>query len=224
LVCHPGAKQTGIGAYFHGATFLVNGKLLETEIAVRHTAKLGVRPVAKPADPFFCDPESDYLSVLSETMMLHFIRKHKIVLLYGMSMAILLILLKWLELRFIIYDYSFEIYAGAIAIVFTALGIWLAIKLTKPKVKTVVVEKPVYMQPGSAFVLNEKECTALGISKRELEVLERMAGGLSNQQIADQLYVSLSTVKTHSARIFEKLEVERRTQAVEKAKRLGLIP
>lgn len=139
-------------------------------------------------------------------------------------MAILLILLKWLELRFIIYDYSFEIYAGAIAIVFTALGIWLAIKLTKPKVETVVVEKPVYMQPGSAFVLNEKECTALGISKRELEVLERMAGGLSNQQIADQLFVSLSTVKTHSARIFEKLEVERRTQAVEKAKRLGLIP
>lgn len=157
-------------------------------------------------------------------MIIAFIRKHKLVLLYGVSMAVLLVLLKWLELRFIIYDYAFEIYAGAIAVLFTALGIWLALKLTKPKVATMIVEKPVYLQQTKDFVFNEQECAELGISKRELEVLELMAGGFSNQQIADQLYVSLSTVKTHSARIFEKLEVQRRTQAVEKAKRLSLIP
>lgn len=151
----------------------------------------------------------------------NFFSRHKIILLYGGSLAVLLALLKWLELRFVIYDHAFETYAGAIALVFTALGIWLALKLTKPKVHTVIVEKQVPAEPD--FVFNEKECNALGISRRELEVLALMAEGLSNQQIADRIFVSLNTVKTHSSNLFEKLDVERRTMAVEKAKRIGIL-
>lgn len=149
---------------------------------------------------------------------------NKGVLIYGISLALLLLLLKWLELRFVIFDHAFEIYAGAIAIIFTGLGIWLAYKLTKPKVETIVVEKEVYINNTDEFVLNEKEMANLGISRRELEVLQLMAEGLSNDEIAGRLFVSLNTIKTHTSKLFEKLDVKRRTQAIEKAKRLSLIP
>jgi len=148
---------------------------------------------------------------------------NKGVLIYGISLALLLLLLKWLELRFVIFDHAFEIYAGAIAIIFTGLGIWLALKLTKPKVKTIVVEKEIYINNTEEFVLNEAEITKLGLSKRELEVLQLMAEGLSNDEIAGRLFVSLNTIKTHTSKLFEKLDVKRRTQAIEKAKRLSLI-
>lgn len=150
--------------------------------------------------------------------------KYKTILVYGVSLALLLFLLKWLELRFIIFDHSFEVYIGAIAIIFTALGIWLALKLTKPKIKTVIVEKEVFVNSGDGFALNEDEVARLGISKREMEVLQLMAEGLSNGEIAEKLFVSLHTIKTHSSRLFEKMDVKRRTQAIEKAKRLSLIP
>lgn len=153
-----------------------------------------------------------------------FFRKHKTILFYGLSLAVLLLLLKWLELKFIIYDHSFELYAGAIAVLFTLLGIWLARKLTRPVTETRVIEKTVYLKTGEEFVLNEQEQTRLGLSQRELEVLQLMAKGLSNQEIAQTLFVSLNTVKTHAARIFEKMDVQRRTQAVELGKRSGLIP
>jgi NarL family two-component system response regulator LiaR len=143
-------------------------------------------------------------------------------IIYGISLALLLLLLKWLEWHFLIANHAFEIYAGVIAIVFTALGIWLAIKLISPKTKTVIVEKQVYA--NSAFVLNQDELTRLRLSTRELEVLQLMADGLSNQQIAERLFVSLNTIKTHTSNLFLKMEVERRTQAIEMAKRLGLIP
>jgi NarL family two-component system response regulator LiaR len=120
-------------------------------------------------------------------MIGRFFLKHRIIFLYGTSMAILLILLKWLELRFVIYDHALEMYAGAIALVFTALGIWLALKLSKPKIHTVIIEKR-----AEDFILNEKELAFTGMSKRELEVLELMAGGLSNQEIAARLFVSLN--------------------------------
>jgi len=155
---------------------------------------------------------------------MRFWQKNRLVILYGTAMAVLLLLLKWFELKFVIYDHAFEIYAGAIAVLFTSLGIWLAIKLTKPKIQTVIVEKHVYPDPNAAFSLNEKELASLGMSRRELEVLELMAEGLSNQQIADRIFVSLNTVKTHSSKIFEKLDVQRRTQAIEKAKRISIIP
>jgi two-component system, NarL family, response regulator LiaR len=150
--------------------------------------------------------------------------KYKLALLYGGALALLLFLLKWLELRFIIIDHAFEVYIGAIAVIFTALGIWLAIKLIKPKVKTIVVEKEIYINKGADFTVNETELNKLGLSKRELEVLQLMARGLSNQEIAARLFVSLNTIKTHSSRLFEKMDVKRRTQAIEKAKRLSLIP
>lgn len=143
-------------------------------------------------------------------------------------MAALLILLRWLQLRFIIFHHAFELYAGAIALIFTALGIWLAMRLTKPKVQTIIVEKQVIVEkttvPASPFQGNEKALDQAGISKRELEVLQLIAAGCSNQEIADRLFVSLNTVKTHSSNLFLKLDVKRRTQAIEKAKRLNIIP
>ena len=156
-------------------------------------------------------------------MTSNFFVRHKETIIYGISLAVLLFLLKWLELRFIILNHAFEIYIGTVALIFTGLGIWLALKLAKPKIQTVVVEKEIYINHNGDFVLNENEVLKLGLSKRELEVLRFMAGGLSNQEIAEQLFVSLNTIKTHSSRLFEKMEVKSRTQAVEKAKRLNII-
>ena len=153
-----------------------------------------------------------------------FLKFHKATIFYSIWLALLLFLLKWLELRFIIFDYSLEIYIGFIAFIFTALGIWLALKLSKPKIETVVVEKEVYISKNDIFVLNKSLVTQLELSSRELEILGLMAEGNSNQEIANRLFVSVSTVKTHNQNLFEKLDVKRRTQAVEKAKRLNLIP
>jgi DNA-binding CsgD family transcriptional regulator len=156
-------------------------------------------------------------------MILNFFARNRSVLIYGASLAALLFVMKWLEWRFIIADNALEIYAGALAVVFTSLGIWLAVKLMKPKTNTVFIEKEVIIKTND-FILDEQELTRLGLSRRELEVLQLMADGLSNHQIAESLFVSLNTVKTHSAKVFEKLEVQRRTQAVDKAKKLRLIP
>ena len=150
--------------------------------------------------------------------------RNKATIVYSISLASLLFLLKWLELRFIIFDHSFEIYIGFIAVIFTALGIWLALKLSKPKIETVVVEKEVYVSRNENFVLDTSLISQLELSKRELEILSLLAQGHSNQEIATKLFVSLSTVKTHIQNLFEKLDVKRRIQAVEKAKRLSLIP
>ena len=147
--------------------------------------------------------------------------KYKTVLLYGSSLALLLFLLRWLELRFIIFSDSLELFTAGIAILFTGLGIWLTLKLSKPKKETIIIEKEVLVTPGS--VINETEAALFNLSKRELEVLQLMAKGLSNAEIAEQLFVSLNTIKTHSSKIFENLEVKRRTQAVEKAKQLNII-
>lgn len=135
-----------------------------------------------------------------------------------------MLVLRWFEFRFLILEYQFEIYVGLIAMFFLLFGIWLANKITKPKVKTIIVEKEIRIISAADFVLNETELELRRISKRELEVLTLMAEGLSNNEIAEKLFVSLNTVKTHSARLFEKLEVKRRTQAIETAKKLQLLP
>ncbi|GAA3987705.1 response regulator transcription factor [Mucilaginibacter dorajii] len=136
----------------------------------------------------------------------------------------MLFLMRWLEYRFIIIDNSLELYIAAIAIIFTSLGIWLALKLNSPKVKTVHVEKEIYVYRNNGpFLLNEAALAEVAISRRELEVLQLMGEGFSNQEIAQRLFVSLNTIKTHSSNIFGKLEVDRRTQAVDKAKKLNLI-
>lgn len=136
------------------------------------------------------------------------------VLIYGATLAALVALLKYVEYRFLVRDMSMEIYIGIIAVLFTVLGIWAGPRLIK---RRVVVVNP-------AFVLNEEALQRLGISKREHEVLELMARGHSNQEIAEKLFVSVNTIKTHLSNLFLKLEVSRRTQAIQKAKELCLIP
>lgn len=152
-----------------------------------------------------------------------FLKKYKQTILYGICLAFLLFLLKWLEYRFMIYDHAFEIYVGIIAFIFTALGIWLALKLSKPKVKTIIVEKEIIVQKSSDFTINEWELKKLNLSNREYEILQLVAKGLSNEEIAKQLFLSLSTIKTHNQNLFAKLEVKSRTQAIDKAKRLQII-
>ncbi|MEL1243157.1 response regulator transcription factor [Flavobacterium sp. DGU11] len=149
--------------------------------------------------------------------------KNKEVILYGACLALLLFLLRWFEFRFLILSNSLEIYIGLIAVVFMGLGIWVALKLAKPKKETIVIEKEIYIPAQKEFTFNESEAERLGLSKRELEVLQLLSEGLSNAEIAERLFVSLNTIKTHTSKIFEKLEVKRRTQAVEVGKRLGLI-
>ncbi|MCR8557616.1 helix-turn-helix transcriptional regulator [Mucilaginibacter sp. BJC16-A38] len=154
-------------------------------------------------------------------MAANFLSRNRSIILYGVSLAVLLLLMKWLEWHFIVLSNAFEIYAGLIAVIFTLLGIWLALKLARPK--TVIVEREVVVN-GADFIFNEDERVKLGLSKREMEVLQLMADGLSNEEIAARLFVSLNTIKTHSSKVFEKLEVRRRTHAVDKARKLQLIP
>lgn len=159
--------------------------------------------------------------------MIQLFKKYKQVILYAASLVALLILLQVMQYKLILLDHSFELYMLFIALLFTGLGIWLALKLMKPKtqVETVIVEKTVYEKVWTDEELQaiEKEKQKLGLSSRELEVLQLMAQGLSNQEIADQLFLSLPTVKTHTSNLFFKLDVKRRTQAIEKARQLKII-
>lgn len=158
------------------------------------------------------------------TYYLEKIKKHRELITYAIATAVLLIVLNWFKYRFLIIQNQTELYIGIIAVFFTLVGIWASKKIAKPQVKTVIVEKEIVVQKNLSFNLNLAELEARKISKRELEVLQLMAEGLSNQEIAARLFVSLHTIKTHSSNLFEKLEVKRRTQAVETAKKLQLIP
>jgi two-component system, NarL family, response regulator LiaR len=142
-------------------------------------------------------------------------RMKRTIFFYGIALAVLVALLKMLEYRFIVRDLSLEFYIGILAVFFTGFGIWGGLKLTKRR--TIV-------QSTAEFVRDVSKLEQLGISKREFEVLELIALGLSNQEIAERLFVSLNTVKTHSSNLFVKLDVKRRTQAIQKAKELKLIP
>jgi NarL family two-component system response regulator LiaR len=135
---------------------------------------------------------------------------------YGTTLAVLIFFLKYIEYRFFVRALSLEFYLGLIAVLFTIVGIWVGLKLTRRK--TIIVAAPAGKLP-----VDEEKIKQLGISKREYEVLELIASGLSNQEIADKLFVSLNTVKTHSSNLFLKLDVKRRTQAIQKAKDLRLI-
>jgi DNA-binding CsgD family transcriptional regulator len=142
-------------------------------------------------------------------------------LIYGLSGGALIVLLRLIEFRFLVVEHSLEIYGGLIALLFAALGIWLGLKLTRKEI--VVQEVPVPAAP-EPFAVNEAQLKQLGITKRELEILELIAHGMSNREIAEKLFVSENTVKTHSSRLFDKLSAKRRTQAVQIAKENGLIP
>jgi DNA-binding CsgD family transcriptional regulator len=148
------------------------------------------------------------------------VKKH--ILIYGLLGGILIALLKLVEYRFLVVEHSIEIYGGLIALLFAGLGIWLGLKLTKPK--EVVVFKEVAVPAASSFALDEGSLRELTITPRELEILELIASGMSNREIAEKLFVSENTVKTHSRRLFDKLGAKRRTQAVQLGKELGLLP
>jgi DNA-binding CsgD family transcriptional regulator len=144
----------------------------------------------------------------------------KTVLIYGLLGGVLIAVLKLVEYRFLVLEHSLEIYGGIVAAIFSALGIWLGLKLTRTR--EVVREVPVPVT--GPFERNQERVEQLGITPRELEILEAMAAGFSNREIAERLFVSENTVKTHAGRVFGKLSAQRRTQAVQRAKEAGLIP
>jgi len=147
-------------------------------------------------------------------------RKH--VLLYGLLLGVLIAALQLIEYRWLVVEHSVEIYGGLVAAVFASVGIWLGLKLTR-RTQTIVVREVMVPAPVN-FVRDQSKLESLGITPRELEILELIAAGLSNKEIAARVYVSENTVKTHSSRVFDKLGARRRTQAVQLGKELGLIP
>ena len=150
-----------------------------------------------------------------------FLQSH--ILLYGILLALLIFLLKFLQWKLLIVDNSLDLYIGAIAVFFTVLGIWVATQLVKPKVQTVVIEKEVYVPMMEDAVINEAELQKLNLSTREYEVLQLLTKGYSNPDIASSLFLSLSTVKTHVSNLFIKMDVKSRTQTIEKARRLRIV-
>ena len=138
----------------------------------------------------------------------------KSIILYGVAMAALIGFLKFIEYRFFVRDLSLELYIGLVAVLFVAVGVWVGRRLTRVKI----------IIPESEFTLDEAQLKTLGITKREYEVLGLIAAGLSNQEIADKLFVSTSTIKTHTSNLFMKLDANRRTQAIQKAKELRILP
>lgn len=138
----------------------------------------------------------------------------KTILLYGIAFAALTAVLKFIEYRFFMQDLSLEFYLGLVAVFFTGLGIWMGLRFTRKKA----------VAAAPAFEHSEAALQRLGISKREYEVLELIAQGLSNREIAEKLFVSLNTIKTHSSNLFMKLDARRRTEAIRRAKELRLLP
>ena len=150
----------------------------------------------------------------------------KTILVYGILGGLLIVVLRMAEYRYLVVEHSLEVYGGIVALLFSTLGIWLGLRVTRARV--IVHEVPVRVEvpvPAAAsFLRNEARVHELGITPRELEILEVMAAGLSNREIAERLFVSENTVKTHAGRLFDKLSARRRTQAVQRAKEAGLIP
>lgn len=128
----------------------------------------------------------------------------KTVLIYGLLGGVLIAALKLIEYRFLVVEHSLEIYGGLVALLFSTLGIWLGLKLTRTRI--VVKEVPVEVQVAGPFVLNAARQEQLGITPREMEILQQIAAALSNREIAERLYVSENTVKTHAGSVFEKLK------------------
>jgi len=143
------------------------------------------------------------------------------ILLYGVLAGALIALLKWIEFRFLVVEHSLEIYGGLVAFLFAGLGIWLGLKLTRSTERVVIRE--VIVPANTGFAPDLASIERFGLTPRELEILSLIAGGLSNREIATRLFVSENTVKTHSAKVFAKLNARRRTQAVQIAKEAGVI-
>ena len=152
------------------------------------------------------------------------------VLTFGLVGGVLIAILQYTEYRFVVIEHSFELYGALVAILFATFGIWLGLRITRSREiirETVVVREvlvPAEAPTLEPFSPNKAHLRNLDITARELEILDLVARGLSNREIASQLFVSENTVKTHCARAFDKLGAARRTQAVQRAKELGLLP
>jgi DNA-binding CsgD family transcriptional regulator len=144
--------------------------------------------------------------------------------LYGLCGGILIAVLRLAEYRFLVLRHSLEIYGGIVAVLFAGLGIWLGGTITRKKPEVVVREVPVEVRVEGPFVLDEARVRELQLTPRELEILGLIAEGLSNKGIAERLFVSENTVKTHASRVFDKLGARRRTEAVQLGKTWRLIP
>lgn len=145
----------------------------------------------------------------------------KAVAVYGLLGGVLIVVLTLTQYRFLVLERSVEIYGGLVAAIFAALGIWLGLTLTRaPEPMPAVPPQPA----DTPFAVDEEKLRELGITPRELEILHLIARGMSTREIAAALFVSENTVKTHASRLFSKLGVNRRIQAVETARALRLIP
>lgn len=141
-------------------------------------------------------------------------------LIYGLALALLLLVLKWLDWQFLIIDHSLALYLGVIAIFFTGIGIWMAFQM-RPKVKEAIVEKEATISENQNVNKN-KVLNHLNLTERESEILELIIAGHSNAEIANALFLSVSTVKSHISNLYAKMDVKRRTQAIAKAKQLHI--
>ena len=153
--------------------------------------------------------------------MLAAFKKYRESIGFGISIAVLFFILRWFEIRYLILSQQYDVFFGLIALVFTILGVWLARQLSQPK--TVLIEKEIIVTSAKMNDIDWAKVDELQISKRELEVLNLLATGKSNDEIAQTLFVSRNTIKTHIANLYQKLEVKRRTQAVDKAKSLHIL-
>jgi NarL family two-component system response regulator LiaR len=143
------------------------------------------------------------------------------VLIYGLVGGAVIAALQWMQYRFLVVERSAEIYAALVAALFAGLGIWLGRRLAGRRERVVVQE--VRVEVATPQVADPKRREELGITPREFEILELIAAGMSNREIAEKLFVSENTVKTHSSRVLDKLGAKRRTQAVQMGKQLGLL-
>lgn len=151
-------------------------------------------------------------------------------LLYGVVLAGLLLIMKWLEASYLVMDDDYDLYSGLMAILFTGLGMWLTRNLMKPKIEPMIVEREVIVYVAeqntsvAPFAINKHALEKTELSAREYEVLEWMAKGKSNKEIGEAMYLSEHTIKTHCSNIFMKMDVRRRTQAIEKGRQIGILP
>ncbi len=146
--------------------------------------------------------------------------KWGMLILYGLSLGLLLAALQFFQYRLLVLQHAEQWYVGLVALLFTAVGIWAGRKLTRKKTS---LSADGAFDGVSPFRPKEDVLEKLGITPREFEVLELIAQGLSNQEIANRLFISLNTVKTHTSNVLSKLDAQRRTQAIQKAKALGLL-
>lgn len=174
----------------------------------------------------------DYLNTIEDSLKnFYFCQKLSVVItkeirhiiLYSLLMAVFVFALKWLQWKYFIADHSVEIYIGAVAVLFTVLGIWIAHKIIKPKTEHIIVEKEILVPTPIEPVFDEVAWKKLNLTSRENEVLQLLVKGYSNVEIAEKLFLSVSTIKTHVSNLFIKLDVTNRIKAIEKAKSLNII-